>query len=128
MLTTKVKEEKIMKTMRIFRVFALIMLIVAIILGGILLFKQIRCEGGFYRKVLLPVSNASYGMYLIHMIALALFSGWIRSWLGAGEAGVLGIWTTPVQILLTAISCFLTVAILAVLIRKIPRIGKWLMG
>ena len=96
--------------------------------GGILLFKQIRCEGGFYRKVLLPVSNASYGMYLIHMIALALFSGWIRSWLGAGEAGVLGIWTTPVQILLTAISCFLTVAILAVLIRKIPRIGKWLMG
>ena len=96
--------------------------------GWILVFKQIRSAGGFYRKVLLPVSNASYGMYLIHMIALALLSGWLRDWLGIGADGSLGVWTTPVQILLTAVSSFVIVAVVATLIRCIPKVGKWLMG
>ena len=94
-------------------------------LGWVLLFKQIKSEGGFYRKVLLPVSNASYGMYLIHMIVLALASGWIREWLGIGGAAA---WVTPVEILLTAVCTFIPVALAAVLVRKIPRAGKWLMG
>lgn len=93
--------------------------------GWILLFRQISAGGGFYRKVLLPVSNASYGMYLIHMIILALASGWIRTWLGTGGDAV---WITPLEILLTAVCTFLPVAFAAVLIRKIPRVGKWLMG
>lgn len=96
--------------------------------GLILLFRKITAEGAFYRKVLLPVSRASYGMYLIHMIFLALYSGWLRSALGLGTEGVLGIWTTPVQIVLTAVLSFLTVALVAVLLQRIPRVGRYLMG
>ena len=94
-------------------------------LGWILLFRQIRSEGVFYRKVLLPVSQASYGMYLCHMVVLALVSGWICQWLGTGGDTV---WTTPVEILLTAACTFIPVALLSVLLRRIPRVGKWLMG
>lgn len=97
-------------------------------IGTILLLRKITSAGGFYRKVLLPVSQASYGMYLSHMVILVLFSGLFRGWLGIGEAGVLGVWTTPLQIVLTALCTFITVAAMAVLIRRIPKVGKWVMG
>ena len=85
-------------------------------------------RGWFYRHVVLPLSLAGYGMYLIHMLVLGPVSGWLRSWLGLGPDGVLGVWTTPVQILLTALISFATVGLIAVLLRRIPRVGKWLMG
>ena len=85
--------------------------------------------GAFYRRVVVPVSEAGYGMYLSHLLLLGLISGWVRSWLGLGLDGALGpIWTTPVEILLTAISSFILVALVCVLIRRLPRVGKWIMG
>ena len=97
-------------------------------IGWILVFRKIESGGRFYEKILLPVSKASYGMYLCHMLLLGYVSAWLRSSLGIGETGVLGIWTTPVQILGTAILSFIGVAIFSVLIRKIPKVGKWVMG
>lgn len=85
-------------------------------------------ESAFYRRVILPLSKAGYGMYLIHMLVLAQFSGWFRSWLGLGSEGVLGAWTTPVQILGTALCSFVVVGLVAVLLQRIPRVGKYLMG
>ena len=83
----------------------------------------------FYRRVALPVSEAGYGMYLSHLLVLGAISGRVRSWLGLGLDGALGpVWTTPVEIFLTAISSFVVVALLCVLIRRIPRVGKWIMG
>jgi len=96
--------------------------------GWILLFRKIGADGPFYRKAVLPVSEAGYGMYLCHMLALGLYSGWLRNAWGIGDAGRLGIWTTPVQILSTAVLSFLTVAVLCVLVRKIPKAGKWIVG
>jgi surface polysaccharide O-acyltransferase-like enzyme len=78
--------------------------------------------------MILPLSKAGYGMYLIHMLVLARFSGWFRSWLGLGSEGVLGAWTTPVQILSTALCSFVVVGLVAVLLQRIPRVGKYLMG
>ncbi len=87
------------------------------------------CTGGkFYEKVLLPVSNASYGMYLCHLLILGAISAWLRSTLGLGNEGVLGIWTTPVQIIGTALLSFVAVAVLCVLVQKIPKVGKWIVG
>lgn len=97
-------------------------------IGWILAFRKIRTGGRFYHKVLLPVSQASYGMYLCHMLVLGAVSAWLRSSLGLGTEGVLGIWTTPVQILGTAILSFVSVSLACVLIRRIPAVGKWLMG
>ena len=97
-------------------------------LGWILVFRKIETGGRFYEKVLLPVSKASYGMYLCHLLLLVYVSGWIRNWLGLGEAGILGIWTTPVEILAIAILSFVGVAIFSVFVQKIPKVGKWIMG
>ncbi|MBO6168835.1 MAG: acyltransferase [Bacteroidales bacterium] len=97
-------------------------------IAWVLLFKKIKSEGSFYRNILLPVSKASYGMYLGHMVALALFSGLFRNTFGIGEGGVLGVWTTPVTIICTAASTFVCVAIASVLIQKIPKAGKLIIG
>ena len=97
-------------------------------IGWILVFRKINAGGWFYRNVLLPISKASYGMYLCHMIALAFFSGWLRESLGIGLDGQLGIWTTPVQILLTALLTFVVVAIFCVAVQRIPKLGKWVVG
>lgn len=102
-------------------------------LGLILMFRWIfyskRSEESlFYRRLILPLSKAGYGMYLVHMLVLAYVSGWFRSWLGLGSDGVLGVWTTPVQILGTALCSFVVVGLVAVLVQRIPRVGKYLMG
>lgn len=97
-------------------------------IGWILVLRKIRGEGQFYRSVLLPVSQASYGMYLCHMLLLGAVSAWLRSSLGIGEDGVLGIWTTPVQILGTALLSFVLVALFCTLFRRIPKLGKWVIG
>ena len=95
-------------------------------IGWILVLRKINADGAFYRGVVLPVSNASYGMYLSHMLVLGLVSAWLRKTLGLGADGVLGIWTTPVQIIMTAVISYILVAFACGLIRKIPKVGKYL--
>ena len=97
-------------------------------IGWILVLRKIQSDGKFYRHVVLPVSNASYGMYLSHLLVLVLVSGWLRDALRLGNEGVLGLWTTPVQILLTALISYVLVALACVLIRKIPKLGKIIVG
>ena len=97
-------------------------------IGWLLIFKKITRGGKFYEKVIVPVSKASYGMYLSHMVILGLVSAWLRSALGLGADGALGIWTTPVQIFGTVIITFTAVAFLCVLVQKIPKVGKWIVG
>ena len=94
----------------------------------ILLFRKIKRGGKFYGNVLLPVSKASYGMYLSHMLLLGLISAWLRNSLGLGAEGTLGIWTTPVQIFATAFLTFALLAIFCVLVQRIPKIGKYIIG
>jgi len=97
-------------------------------IGWILVLRKIKADGGFYRAVVLPVSKASYGMYLSHMLVLGFVSAWLRNSMGLGADGVLGIWTTPVQILLTAVISYTVVAIICVLVQRIPKVGKWIIG
>ena len=87
-------------------------------IGSILMLKNIRSEGKFYNKVLLPVSKASYGMYLAHMVALSAYSGLFRSLIPS----------TPLVILSTAVATFVTVAVAAVAIQRIPEVGKLIVG
>ena len=100
--------------------------VVLMSIAWILIFKKIKSSGCFYRKVLLPVSQASYGMYLMHLLILVPVCGWFRGCLGSGVEGVLGLWTTPVEILGAAIVAFIVTAVVSVLIRKIPVIGKYI--
>ena len=95
-------------------------------ISWILLFRKIGSGGSFYRCIVLPVSKAGYGMYLSHLLLLGAVSGWLRNLLGLGEDGVMGVWTTPFQILASSVLSFAAVAILCVAVRKIPKIGKWI--
>lgn len=97
-------------------------------IGWILLFRRISCQGGFYLKVVLPVSKASYGMYLCHMIALVAYSGLWRGLFGTGAGSSLGIMTQPVEILLTAVCTYVTVAAISIAGQKIPVAGKYIFG
>lgn len=92
----------------------------------ILVIKKIKAEGKFYQKVLLPVSKASYGMYLMHLLILVPVSGALRNMLGSGAEGVLGFWTTPVEIITSAIVAFVCTAIVSVALRRIPKLGQYI--
>ena len=72
----------------------------------------------FYRHIILPLSTAGYGMYLMHMLVLGPVSAWMRSRLDI----------TPVVILGTALLSFVSVGLIAVALRRIPRVGKWIVG
>ena len=86
-------------------------------------------ESIFYKYIIKPLSEAGYGMYLMHMLVLGTVSAWIRGWLGVGADGLLGpVWTTPVEILGTALISFVIVGLIAVALRRIPKAGKWIMG
>ncbi len=102
--------------------------VVLMTVAWILLFRKIKCEGCFYRKALLPVSKASYGMYLAHLLVLVPVSGAVRGWLGSGNDGLLGFWTTPVEIVVAAVIAFVAVALVSVILQKIPKIGKYVIG
>ncbi len=97
-------------------------------IAWVLIIRKIKCAGPFYQKVILPVSKASYGMYLCHMLVLSSVLTWICGLLKRGSEGLLGVWTTPVEVLSTALITFAVTAVLCVLVQKIPKIGKYIVG
>ena len=102
--------------------------VVLMTMAWLLLFKKIKYSGGFYQKVLLPVSKASYGVYLMHLLLLVPICGAVREWLGVGLDGRLGVWTSPVEITLSAVVGFIVTVVVAVLLQRIPKIGKYIVG
>lgn len=94
----------------------------------ILLLRKCSSTGRVYHSLLVPVANASYGMYLAHLLVLVPVSSALRAWLGTGADGTLGLWTTPVEITLAAITAFVIVAVAAVALRRIPRLGRYIIG
>lgn len=97
-------------------------------IGWVFFYRHITSSGRFFNNILLPLSGASYGLYLCHMIILVPVSAWLRSKLGLGSDGVLGVWTTPAQIVGTAIITFILGSLVSVVVGRIPRLGKYLMG
>ncbi len=97
-------------------------------IAWVLLFRKIQASGGFYRRVTLPLSRAGYGMYLSHLLVLVPICTWVRGWLGSGDAGILGFWTTPAEIVLSAVACFVVVGAGSIALQRIPKVGKFIMG
>ena len=87
-------------------------------IGTILIFRKITCEGKFYKKVLLPISQASYGMYLSHLLVLVPVFAWVSGYISS----------TPLVILVSAVATFAIVAVGSIIIRKIPKLGRYIIG
>ena len=94
----------------------------------LLVLRKVTCDGALYRKAVLPVSKASYGMYLCHLLILVPICGFFREWIGVGMEGRLGFWSAPVEIILSTLCSFVCVAAVAVVVQRIPKIGKYIMG
>lgn len=95
-------------------------------IAWILVFKKIKADGKFYKNILLPVSKASYGIYLIHLLILVPVSGCVRNAFGSGAEGMFGFWTIPVEIITSATIAFICTAVVSVAIKHIPKVGKYL--
>lgn len=102
--------------------------VVLMAVAWLLLFRKFNATGAFYRQFVLPVSRASYGMYLMHMLVLAALSARLRESLGTGTEGALGLWTMPLQIVATAVLTFVITAIVSTALQRLPRIGKYIVG
>lgn len=97
-------------------------------IGWIFIFKKCNSSGGVYTALALPLSKASYGVYLCHMLILAPVSGYLREWLGTNQFGSAGVWTVPLEIIFTAVVTFSVASLFCLAIRKIPFVGKYIVG
>lgn len=102
--------------------------IVLMTIAWLLVLRKIKSGGKFYERIILPVSKASYGMYLSHMFVLSAVAAWVESLLKRGEEGLLGFWTTPVEVICAASVTFVVTALICVILQKIPKAGKWIIG
>jgi len=82
-----------------------------------MVFRKLNHDGWFYNKVVRPVSESSYGMYLMHMFILT-----------AAFAKLSPHLPTPLAILATAAATFIGSSVAAILLRRIPVVGKLICG
>ncbi len=86
-------------------------------LAYFLVIRKFTSDGAFYRRLIRPLSDASYGTYLIHMLVLAEVCKWMNENL-----------TAPLAIAGTALTTFIITSILSMVLRRIPKVGKYLCG
>ena len=86
-------------------------------IAAFMVFRKLNFGGWLYQKAVRPVSEASYGMYLMHMFILAPASAALCPHL-----------PTPLAILATAAATFACSSLAAILVRRIPVVGKLICG
>lgn len=80
-----------------------------------MVFRKFDGEGWVYRNIVRPVSEASYGMYLMHMFILVPVFKFASPHLA-----------TPLAICVSALIAFALSAAASIAIRRIPAVGKWI--
>lgn len=79
--------------------------------------RKFTADGWFYRRVVVPASEASFGAYLIHILVLVPVSGALK-----------GAMPTPLCVLAVAAVTFIASMLASVLLRRIPFLGKYIAG
>ena len=82
-----------------------------------LLFRRLTGEGMSYAKVVRPLSEASFGVYLVHILILCPVIAAPRPHM-----------STPTTIVISATTTFLVSSLVCALGRKIPFAGKLVFG
>ena len=86
-------------------------------IAAFMVLRKFNYGGAVYRFAVRPLSEASYGMYLLHMFILAPVS-----------AALIPRLATPLAIVATAAVSFLVSALAALALRRLPVVGKWICG
>jgi surface polysaccharide O-acyltransferase-like enzyme len=86
-------------------------------IGAFLALRTISGAGAFYRRVIRPLAQASYGTYLLHMFVLLPVFDALRPHL-----------STPAAIVLTAAVSFVLSSLLSLVIGRLPVVGRWICG
>ncbi len=81
-------------------------------------FSKIKADGKFYKMIIRPISEASFGAYLLHMFVLTQVCTYLK---------VLHM-PTACSIIVSALISFVLSMLIAIGIRKIPFIGKLICG
>ena len=84
-------------------------------IAAFMVMRKMDFGGAFYRRVVRPVSEVSYGMYLLHMFILTPVS-----------AALIPRLSTPLAIAATAAVSFSLSAVASLALRRIPVVGKWI--
>ena len=82
-------------------------------IAAFLMIRSIKRNGMFYRLIVRPLSEASYGTYLLHMFVLMAVFDAVRPHCG-----------TPATILATAAVSYVLASVVSVLVRRIPFVGR----
>ncbi len=82
--------------------------VVMTVIGYFMIIRKLVADGAFYKRVILPLSGASYGVYLIHILVLVQVIDWFKPSL-----------TTPLAIFAAATVTFLISSVLTALARKL---------
>ena len=82
-----------------------------------LLIRKLNFSGGFYRRVVRPLSEASYGTYLLHMLILVPVVGCFRQHLPPAAT-----------MIAAAVATYVLASAAGVALRRIPFIGRFIVG
>ena len=91
--------------------------VVCTTIAAFMVLRKINFSGTFYRMAIRPLSEASYGTYLLHMFVLLVASPYLRARC-----------STPVAIFATAVTTFVAASAISMAIRRIPKLGRWICG
>ena len=87
------------------------------VVGYFLVIRRLVSEGAFYRWAIRPLSEASYGTYLVHIFFLGAIMPHLQDHVA-----------TPVAIIGGAALTFAGASLFSLLVRRLPVIGKWICG
>jgi len=82
-----------------------------------LVIRKFAFSGAFYRFAVRPLSEASYGVYLVHILVLVPVCAALKPHV-----------SVPVSIFGTALATFAGSSVFAYAVHRIPVVGKWLVG
>ena len=85
--------------------------------GVFMIVRKFTYDGVFYRFVIVPLSKASFGAYLLHMFVLLAVFEKIRPDC-----------PTMVTIALTAVISFAASSVISLALARIPKLGRWHVG
>ena len=91
--------------------------VAAAVVAAFMIVRKIKAEGAFYRWIVRPLSEASYGTYLLHIFVLLEVFDAVRPHCN-----------TPMTIIATAVASYVIASAAAVLTRRIPFVGRFIAG